>query len=96
MFQDKHLQRRIAIIGAPLCDGERELGVETAPRVIREAGLLAAFRSGSFRDLGDIASDTPIPDIISGRVRNTEHVVKGAEELGRLWPTQLGKGIFHS
>jgi hypothetical protein len=27
------MSRRIAIIGAPLCDGERELGVEKAPGV---------------------------------------------------------------
>jgi len=42
--------RRVAVIGAPLCDGERELGVEKAPRVIREAGLTKALSGRAFRE----------------------------------------------
>jgi arginase len=78
------LGRRIVIIGAPLCDGERELGVEKAPTVIREAGLLATFRNERFRDLGDIPFETPIPDIVSGKVRNTEHVVNGCRRVRQV------------
>jgi len=78
------VRRRIAVIGAPVCDGERELGVEKAPGVIREAGLLTGFRRGSFRDLGDIATEAPKRDIVSGRVRNTSHVVDGCRKVKQM------------
>jgi len=82
-YERASVQRRIAVIGAPLCDGERELGVEKAPKVIREAGLLNGFRRGSFRDLGDIPIETSIPDIISGKVRNTKSVVDACRRIRR-------------
>ncbi len=88
------MPRRIAVIGAPLCDGERELGVEKAPGVIREAGLLAALKSGSFRDMGDIALETPLTDTVLGKLRNTEHVVNGCRRVRQVVASAAGEGDF--
>ena len=87
-------ERRIAIIGAPLCDGERELGVEKAPSVIREAGLTAVLGGRSFRDLGDITSQTPLHDLVSGKVRNTAHVVSGCRRIRRAVAEAARQGDF--
>jgi hypothetical protein len=35
---------KIGLIGAPLCDGDRERGVENAPVALRNAGLAQALR----------------------------------------------------
>lgn len=69
------LKNRLAIIGVPLCDGERELGVERAPDAIRAAGLLTALGNTRYRDLGNVALETPVPDKLSGKVRNSEQVL---------------------
>ena len=45
--------------------------------------MLNAFRSGSFRDLGDIPLETSIPDIVSGKVRNTKLVVDACRRIRR-------------
>jgi arginase len=83
-YESVPVHRRIAVIGAPLCDGERELGVEKAPRVIREAGLLDALRGASFRDLGDIEFEASVPDVVLGKVRNTGRVVDGCRRIRRV------------
>jgi len=85
MFHERTLpRRRIAIVGVPLCDGERESGVEKAPTVIREAGLLAAFSGGDFRDLGDIALETPLHDKILGKARNTDYIVSSCRKVRQV------------
>jgi len=94
MFRDERslLQRRVAIVGVPLCDGERELGVEKAPAILREAGLLTAFRSGGFRDLGDLVLETPLRDRIVGKVRNTDHVVNSCRRVRRIVASAAREG----
>lgn len=68
--------RQIAIIGAPLCDGEREKGVEKAPNAIRAAELVTALNGfAKVTDHGDIDLRPPTPDKISGNLRNAEYVV---------------------
>lgn len=68
--------RQIAIIGAPLCDGEREKGVEKAPNAIRAAGLVTALNGfAKVTDHGDIDLRPPAPDKIFGNLRNAEYVV---------------------
>ena len=68
--------RSIAIIGAPLCDGEREKGVEKAPDAIRAAGLVTELNGfANVTDHGDIDLPPPTSDKISGKLRNAEYVV---------------------
>ena len=89
------MRRRIAIIGAPLCDGERELGVEKAPTAIRETGLLDVLRArAEVVDLGDILLQTPAPDRISGKLRNIEHVVEGCRRVMQTVADAVHKGLF--
>jgi arginase len=89
------MSRRIAIIGAPLCDGERELGVEKAPGAMRETGLVDTLRGqAEVLDLGDIAFQTPVPDRISGKLRNIEHVVKGCRRVMQAVAGAIHKGFF--
>ena len=89
------IRRRIAMIGAPLCDGEREQGVEKAPIALRVAGLLEVLRSvAEVRDFGDLSLVTPIPDRKMGKLRNLENNVAGCQKVMKIVIDALRDGYF--
>jgi arginase len=86
---------RIGLIGAPLCDGDRERGVEIAPRALRNAGLAQAL--GDFaevHDLGDAPIQTPTQDIFSGKLRNIDHVVTSCRRVMSDVQRAVREGLF--
>ena len=87
--------RKIALIGAPLCDGERERGVEKAPSALRAAGLLDSLRRvAEVIDFGDLSLPVPIPDQITGKLRNLESNVAGCQLILGKVSSVLSQGYF--
>lgn len=87
--------RSIAIIGAPLCDGEREKGVEKSPNAIRTAGLVSTLgRFAKVMDHGDIDLPPPTFDKIFGKLRNADYVVDFCREVKEAVSKALHTGEF--
>jgi arginase family enzyme len=49
-------KKRLGVVGSTISTGERELGVDQAPKMFREAGLIQALRNLGIgtTDYGDI------------------------------------------
>ena len=89
------MARRIALIGAPLCDGEREEGVEKAPGALRAAGLLESLRSlAEVHDFGDLPLAAPIPDRKTGKLRNLENNLIGCQKIMKVITDSLRDDYF--
>ena len=79
------MRHRIGIIGAPLCDGVRESGVENAPRALRNAGLVEVLKTHSeVRDFGDLSLKTVVQDVLTGKSRNLKLVADGCQSIKRM------------
>ena len=90
-----HMARIIALIGAPLCDGEREGGVEVSPGALRAAGLLESLRKlAEVHDFGDLPLVAPIPDQKTGKVRNLENSLVGCQKTMNEVTRALRDGYF--
>jgi arginase len=86
---------KIGLIGAPLCDGNRERGVENAPRALRNAGLVQALSGiAEIHDLGDVSIQTPAPDVLSEKLRNLDHVVSGCTRVMAAVRDAILDGFF--
>lgn len=82
MVQDA---RKLVVVGAPSSAGSYAAGQETAPRVLRERGLIAGLR-GRRRQVAD-AGDGPlqvwVPDTATPRAQNVGQVVASVTVLAR-------------
>jgi arginase len=86
---------KIGLIGAPLCDGDRERGVENAPGALRNAGLAQALSGlAEVHDLGDVPIQTPALDIFSGKLRNFDHIVNSCIRVMSVVQHALREGLF--
>ena len=89
------MRRRIGIIGAPLCDGVRESGVENAPRALRDAGLVDVLKTHSeVRDFGDLSLKTVAQDELTGKSRNLKLVVDSCQTIKRMVSQVVSDGYF--
>lgn len=78
------MRRRIGVIGAPLCDGEREFGVAKAPSALRRAGIVESLKKGwEVRDFGDVPLKTPLKDEFTGKARNLRQVGDACQAIKR-------------
>ncbi len=82
------------MIGAPLCDGERERGVELAPGAL-ESGLIERLAVyNDLRDFGDVSLETSRVDVWSGSVRNLKLVVGSCKKIMRQVVRVVREGWF--
>jgi arginase len=89
------LLTRIGVIGAPLCDGEREFGVESAPRALRDAGLVEILKTHSeVRDFGDLPLKPLEHDELTGKLRNVRQVLDGCQTIKRMVSQVVNDGYF--
>ncbi len=89
------MKRRIGVIGAPLCDGERERGVDSTPGAPRESILIEGLAvDNDLRDFGDVSLETPRVDVWSGKVRNLKLVVRGCQKIMRKVQRVVREGWF--
>lgn len=87
--------KKIGLIGAPLCDGDRERGVENAPEALRKAGLAQALSDfAEVHDLGDVPIQTPAVDILSGKLRNLDHIVNSCTRVMSVVQHAMSEGLF--
>eukprot|EP00927_Polykrikos_kofoidii_P017091 TRINITY_DN1775_c0_g1_i1.p1 TRINITY_DN1775_c0_g1~~TRINITY_DN1775_c0_g1_i1.p1 ORF type:complete len:352 (+),score=48.36 TRINITY_DN1775_c0_g1_i1:112-1167(+) len=83
--------RTVAVIGAPLCEGQSRGGVKFAPSAFRKGGIEQAIRNlkWEFEDLGDIVTPAPAPRDLaieddfysSDQVKNSEVVGAGVRAV---------------
>jgi len=86
---------KIGLIGVPLCDGERERGVENAPVALRNAGLEQALsRFVEVHDLGDVPIQTPALDAFSGKLRNLDHIIDSCSRVMSMVQHAMREGLF--
>jgi len=79
------MRSRIGVIGAPLCDGVRDSGVENAPKALRDAGLVEILKTHSeVRDFGDLSLKTVTQDELTGKSRNLKLVADGCQTIKRM------------
>ncbi len=89
------MRHRIGVIGAPLCDGEREFGVENAPRALRDAGVLESLKTRSEgRDFGNVPLKTPLKDEFTGKARNLRSVIESCQAIKRMVSQLVSREYF--
>lgn len=89
------MRRRIGVVGAPLCDGERESGVENAPKALRDAGFVEILRNRSeVKDFGDLPLKVPVRDELTGKSRNLMQVADGCQSTKRIVSQVIDDGYF--
>ncbi|HYW00946.1 MAG TPA: arginase family protein [Candidatus Acidoferrum sp.] len=89
------MRPRIGVIGAPLCDGVRDSGVENAPRALRHAGLVEILKThAEVRDCGDLSLETVAQDELTGKSRNLKLVADGCRSIKRLVSQVVKDGYF--
>jgi arginase len=89
------MRRRIGIIGAPLCDGVRDSGVENAPRALRDAGLVEILKTHSeVKDFGDLSLKTVAQDELTGKSRNLKLVTDSCQTIKRMVSQVANDGYF--
>ncbi len=79
------MRHRIGVIGAPLCDGLRESGVENAPKAFRDAGLIEILKTHSeVRDFGDLSLNPVAQDELTGKTRNLKLIADSCQTIKRM------------
>lgn len=92
--------KRVSFIGAPLSAGQRQGGVELAPKLIRDGGAEAVSRrlGWDFKDVGDVDVDAAMAGFIgesqTSQVNNCEKIALGNKAIHDAVKQEAALGNF--
>ncbi len=91
---DGRMSRDVVVVGAPTSAGSYAPGQETAPRVLRELGLIDGLRAAGRRvhDLGDGPLQVWAPDLRQPRAQNLAAVVEAVQVVAAQVAGALDRG----